>query len=449
MTLKRSASLSLRLVGLLIVWPLVTTVLFASNDWPQFRGPGARGVVEGVDLPERWSRSENVTWVSNIPGRGWSSPIVAGDLVLVTAVTSEGEVETPRGGLYGGGERGVPTAVYHWVVYALDVSTGTVRWERELYSGVPATSHHLKNTFASETPVTDGERFYVYFGNVGLYCLDRDGVVLWSRPVGPSQMRNGWGTASSPVLHDGRLYVVNDNDDQSYLMALSAETGAELWRVEREEGSNWSTPYVWKHDGRTELVTTGTDRVRSYGVDGDLLWELAGMSSITIPTPFAEHGLLYLSSGYVGDQHRPVYAIRPGASGDISLGPGESSNEFVAWYREQAAPYHPSPIVYRDIYYTLHDRGFFSAHDTRSGDEVYPRQRIAVGAAFTASPWAYDGKIFALSEDGDTYVIRAGDEFEVVAINALEEFTMATPAIADGSLFIRTASRLYRIGDGS
>ncbi len=419
-----------------------------SDDWVQFRGPGARGVVEETGLPTTWSTTDNVAWVTGIPGLGWSSPIVSGDTVFLTSVISDDDVETPRPGLYFGGDRGTPTAVHHWMIYAVDVATGELRWERDVHSGVPATSHHLKNTFASETPVTDGDRLYVYFGNIGLFCLDWNGQVLWSREVVSSQTRFGWGTAASPVLHDGRLYVINDNNDQSYLEALSAETGAELWRVDRDEGTNWSTPYVWENDQRTELVTTGTHKVRSYDLQGNLLWELTGMSSITIPTPFSAFGLLYITSGYIGDQTRPVFAIRPGASGDISLAEGETSNEHIVWFQPQAGPYNPSPILYGDYYYTLLDRGFFTAHDARTGEEIYGRQRIVVGAGFTASPWAYDGKIFTLSEEGDTYVIKAGPQYELLGTNALEEFTMATPAIAQGSLFIRTASKLYRIRDG-
>lgn len=422
----------------------------SDQEWRQFRGPGARGVVPGdaSGLPVNWSTTDNVAWATPIPGLGWSSPIVTGDTVLVTSVVSDGDVEAPQRGLYFGGDRDAPTSVHHWKVYALDVATGALRWERTVHSGVPEIAHHLKNTFASETPVTDGERLYVSFGNIGLFCFDLAGQLLWSREVEPSVTRYGWGTAASPVLHDGRLYVVNDNDEQSYLTALSAETGGELWRVDRDEGTNWSTPFVWAHAGGTELVTTGTDKVRSYDLQGELLWELTGMSSIAIPTPFAAFGLLYIASGYVGDQVRPVFAIRPGASGDISLASGETSNEYIAWYQRQAGPYNPSPILYGDIYYTLLDRGFFTAHDARTGDEVYGRQRLAVGAAFSASPWAYDGKIFALSEEGDTYVIRAGGDYEVLGTNPLDEFSMATPAIAQGSLFIRTASKLYRITDG-
>ena len=419
-----------------------------AQDWTQFRGPRAAGVVaDNQARPERWSATENVAWRTPLPGLGWSSPVVADGLVVLTTVASEGEVEAPEGGWYGGGERDTPSDVHHWLVYGLDLETGEPRWRTEVHSGVPRTSHHLKNTFASETPVSDGERFYALFGNVGLYALGRDGSVLWSRELPPARTRNGWGTAASPVLHDGRLYLVVDNEDQSYLAALSAETGAEVWRTTREEGSNWSTPFVWEHAQRTEIVTTGTDRIRSYDLDGRLLWELSGMSSIVIPTPTAAHGLLYLESGYIGDFFRPVYAVRPGAAGDISLADGESANEFVAWSLEQGGSYHPSPLIYGDHYYTLLDRGLMTCHDARTGAEVYGRRRIDVGQAFTASPWAYNGRIFALSEQGTTYVIEAGPEFRILAENPLDEFTMATPAILDDSLIIRTAEAVYRIAE--
>ena len=423
----------------------------AQERWPQFRGPDARGVSEAAGLPTRWSATENVAWVADLPGLGWSSPVVWDDTVYVTTVVTAGPVEEPLGGLYRGRETWAPsTAEHRWIVYALDVGTGAVRWEREVHRGAPSGGYHMKNSLATETPVTDGDSLFVYFGNLGVFCLDTaDGRLRWSRDVAPAATRLGWGTAASPVLHDGRLYIVNDNDGQSYLLALSAETGNEIWRIGRDEGTNWATPFIWENEQRTEIVTNGTDRARSYDLDGNLLWELAGMSSITVATPFAEFGLLYIGSGYLGDQNRPVFAVRPGASGDISLRGSETENEFIAWSQPQAAPYNPSQILYGDVLYTLLDRGFFTAHDARTGEEVYSRQRIAVGAAFTASPWAYDDKIFALSEDGDAYVIRAARTFEVIGRNPLDEFTMATPAIAQGSLFIRTRSKLYRIAEAA
>ena len=422
--------------------------LATAQEWPQFRGPDASGVVaDNAQLPESWSRTDNVAWRTEIPGLGWSSPIVTNGLIVFTTVVSDGDVEFPEGGWYGGGERDIPADTHHWLIYALDLDTGEPRWTTEVHSGAPQSSHHVKNTFASESPVTDGERLYVMFGNLGIYALDFNGTVLWSRELGTSATRNGWGTAGSPVVHDGRLYVVVDTDDQSYIAALSGETGAEVWRTDRDEGSNWSTPYIWEHAQQTEIVTLGTDKVRSYNLDGELLWELSGMSSIVIPTPITAHGMLYIESGYIADFFRPVYAIRPGASGDISLQEGLSSNEYVAWSLEQGGSYHPSPLVYGDYYYTLLDRGLMTCHDARTGEEIYGRQRITVGEGFTSSPWAYNGKIFALSESGTTYVIEAGREFRIIGENELDEFTMATPAILNDSLIIRTSEAVYRIAN--
>ena len=238
----------------------------ADEQWPQFRGPDAKGVSEGSDLPIRWSETENVMWNTEIPGLGWSSPIVWNDSIYLTSVVSGEPVEEPLGGLYRGRETWLPsTAEHRWLVYALDVETGAIRWAREVHSGVPTHGHHLKNSLASETPITDGESVFVYFGNVGVFALDTNGTLQWSYELKASNTRLEWGTASSPILWDDQLFVINDNDDQSYLLALSAETGAELWRSNRDEGTNWSTPYIWDNELRTEIITTGSDRVRSYG----------------------------------------------------------------------------------------------------------------------------------------------------------------------------------------
>src|SRR6185369_1981812 len=215
-------------------------------------------------------------------------------------------------------------AVQHWMVYCLDWKTGKTIWKKQVHQGTPSTSVHLKNTYASETPVTDGERVYAYFGNIGLFCFDMDGKEMWSQQWGAFKTRNGWGSAASPVLHDERVYVVNDNEEKSFLMALDKKSGKQIWRIERDEKSTWATPFVWENEKRTELVVPGRNKVRSYDSAGKVLWEFGGMSSIVIPTPFATSGLLYVCSGYVGDKTRPVFAIRPGASGDISLKEGDA-----------------------------------------------------------------------------------------------------------------------------
>ncbi len=426
----------------------MTITLFASaadKEWPQFRGPGSAGVADDPALPDKWSQTENVAWKTPIPGVGWSSPIIWGERIFVTSVISSADVEPPKKGLYFGGERKPPTDEHRWMVYAVDFKSGKIVWEREAHRGL-AGSKHLKNSYASETPVTDGERVYVYFGNVGLFCYDFSGKLLWSHEAKPVATRYGWGTAASPVLDKGRLYLVHDNDEHSFLEALDAKSGKTIWSVDRDEKTNWATPYIWEHGGKKEIVTPGTGRVRSYDLDGKLLWEFGGMSSISIPTPFSSHGLLYISSGYVLDPVRPVYAVKPGAHGDISLAAGETSNEGVAWYLPTGGPYNPSPLVYGDYYYTLFDQGFLTCHEAATGKSVYGKQRIDREAgAFTASPWASNGKIFLLSEDGDTFVVQAGPEYKLIGKNSLEEMCMATPAIARGSLVIRTASNLYRI----
>lgn len=419
-----------------------------AENWAQFRGPGARGVSEAKGLPDKWSATENVAWKTDVPGRGWSSPIVWGDRVFLTTVVNRGATEEPKKGLYFGGDRPTPpTTVHVWKVYCLDLNNGKIRWERTVHEAAPSTSRHLKNSYASETPVTDGERVYAYFGNLGLFCFDLNGKPLWSKRVEAHATRFGWGTAASPILHRDRIYLLDDNEDRSSLVALNKRTGAENWRVERDEKSNWSTPYVWENGARTEIVTPGTGKVRSYDLNGKLLWSLKGMSDITIATPFSADGLLYVSSGYVGSQLRPIYAIRPGAEGDISLGREERSNRFIAWCDWRGAPYNPSTLAYDGRLYVLFDRGLFGAYRAKDGSLLVDKERIPNGGNFTASPWAYNGKVFCLNEDGTTFVMRAGDRFELLGTNTLGEgdMCMSTPAIAGNRLLIRTANRLYCI----
>jgi outer membrane protein assembly factor BamB len=429
-----------------------------AQHWQQFRGPQAGVAPDDPRLPDTWTTTENVAWRIDIPGRSWSSPIVWDDHVFVVTVVNTKTPNQPLnpvitylarslGGTMSGADISKPTDEHRWMLYDIDVRTGRIRWERQVHASLPEQSVHQKNSYASETPITDGERVYVYLGYVGLFAFDMSGAPVWSKPMDAPRMRTGWGTAASPVLHNGRLYIVNDNEDRSFIAAFDARTGAQVWRTAREdERSNWATPFVWQNEQRTEIVTTGTRKVRSYDTNGNLLWELAGMTSIHAVTPVAGHGLLFVSSGYFPDNPRPTYAIRPGASGDISLKATETSNEFIAWSNPTLASAYPSPLILGDQYYTLMDRGFLTSNDPRTGKEVYGRQRIAVDSGtFTASPWTYNGKIFAISEDGDTFVMQAGPSFKLLGRNALDEMTLASPAVANGSLFIRTATKLYRI----
>ena len=309
-----------RVVGVFAITLLLGELVGANDNWQQFRGPTMNAVVaDNPNLPERWSQTENVEWVAEIPGLGWSSPIVWGNRVFLTTVTAEGEFERPKPGLYAPNGRSEPPQLDHdWRVYCLDLETGGVLWQRSVRAGVPEFPRHMKNTYASETPTTDGERVYVRFGDLGLFAFDMDGNQVWSVHVPFKQTRSDWGSASSPILHGEMLIVLYDNEEESWIAALDKRTGDELWRTARDEVSSWASPYVWENEVRTEIVTSGMNRIRSYDLDGTLLWEMDGqMSWASIATPFSSHGLVYVNSGYFRDEHRPVYAIRPGASGDI------------------------------------------------------------------------------------------------------------------------------------
>jgi outer membrane protein assembly factor BamB len=440
-----------RLLGFAIAFAFLAQVQAA--DWPKFRGLQAGVADDDPRLPETWSPTSNIAWAIDLPGLSWSSPVVQGDHIVVTSAISEGEEAAPEKGLYDPGDQHGKTRsanINRWMVYDIEFQTGKIRWSREIARMVPPIGRHIKNSFASETAVIDGDAIYVYFGTIGIVAsLDLRGEVRWTRKVPAHESYFDMGTAASPIVYKDRVYIVHDNLTDSFMAAFDKRTGAEVWKIKRDEnhkGATWSTPYIWENGLRTELVVSASGKVRSYDLDGKLLWELTGMTFLTAPSPFARHGLLFFSSGYPGESPRPVYAVRPGGSGDISLKPGETSNEQIVWYQPTLGTYQTSALVYGDYYYTLLDRGFLLCHDARTGRQIYGRQRISAEAGgFTASPWAYNGKIFLLSEDGDTFVIQAGPEFKLLGKNTLNEMALATPAIAQGSVILRTQSKLYRI----
>ena len=324
----------------------------AADNVPQFLA-GRMPAENGPLPPEKWSASENVIWKSDVPGLAWSSPIVWGNQVILTTCVNTGVTSEPRKGLYledvDANKYPKPKDVHEWKVLCLDLNSGKKLWEHTAHAAIPAKPHHIKNTLASETPTTDGERIYAYFGNVGLFVYDMNGKPLWSKLIPPKETRYGWGTGTSPILHEDRVYIVNDNEEQSYLMALDKKTGDEKLRFDREdEKTNYSTPFVWKNDVRTELVTSGIGWARSYDLDGKLLWKIKGKSILAIPTPFAYEGLLYLIAGHVVWGENPMYAIKPGATGDISTTEAATTNDYVAWSNQKTGPYHPTPIIYKD-----------------------------------------------------------------------------------------------------
>ena len=423
----------------------------AQENWPRFRGADATGVApDNPSLPLTWSKTENVRWQADVPGLGWSCPVVWGERVFLTSVLGAAANRQPQAGLYlGQGVRDPAKGEHQWLVHCFDLNTGEILWRHQAHVGDPVVPRHPKSTYAAETPCTDGERLYVLFGDLGLYCYGLDGKPLWSVPIEPKKTLSDFGAAASPVVHGDQVFVVYDNMEQSWIAAFDTGTGKQTWRQPREETHSWATPLVWENDLRTELVVPGKNRNRSYSLGGELLWEFDGrMSNLVIPSPFAAHGMCYVASGYVGDRHRPTFAIRPGASGDITPeGDDYADSEFIEWHDPQSSPYNPSQIVYGDFLYTLYDRGFWTCHDARTGKRLLDRQRFVPDASFTAAPWAYNGHLFCLGEDGLTYVVEAGPKLEIVGRNDLDELSLATPAVAGDKLLIRTASKLYCLSE--
>ena len=444
------------------------------THWPRFRGPDSNPISDNPNLPVKWSRTENVEWVADVPGVGWSSPVVWGTKVFMTAATSAQRMKPPslgtefsneyiaelrKQGLSGdelnkrlwARDREMPDdIVISLMLYCYDLESGKRLWEREIYHGRPRGGRHVKNSFASETPVTDGERVYAYFTDYGLYAFDFDGKPIWATPFARHETIRDYGTGASPALHKDRLFVLNDNEEQSFLAAFDARTGKELWRtpraVEPVRKTGWSTPFVWENRLRTEVVTLGPGVAISYGLDGRELWRIKRMGAVAIQSPFAWNDILFMTSGTGGDDNKPIVAIRAGGSGDITPSEPANKNEHVVWYERVAGgTYLPTPVIYRNALYVLYDKGIFSRYNVDTGERVF-RSRIAPEAsAFTASPWAYDGKIFLLSEEGNTFVVEAGDEYRLLGVNSLDEFALATPAIVGDRLLIRTQSHLYSI----
>ena len=455
------------LLALAVLLPLLDTTTRA-DDWPQFRGPAGSGVVTDAKSPSEWGAEKNVAWKATVPGVAWSCPIVVGDKVFLTTAFSDGQPK-PKGG-FGGGkgggggfgtDRAAPKETYQFKVVCLDRATGKPVWEKVAKEARPTIPTHGSNTYASETPVSDGERVYAYFGMTGLYCFDLDGKELWKKDLGTFSMMAGWGTSSSPVLAGDKLFIQCDNEEKSFLTAFDKKTGKELWKVDRREKSGWSTPYVWKTKDRTDLVVIGGQKIRGYDpADGKEVWALDVGGGQCSASPVADGERLYVGVGQGGGgfgggpkggggtgRAGTLFAVTAGAKGEITLKGGESSGDGIAWTATKAWPGASSPLVYDGFVYVI-DRngGTISCFDAKTGKAAYTKERIPGAGAFWASPWAADGKIFCLDETGAAHVLKAGAEFEVVRVNKLGRDTYwATPAAAGGSLFIRSVDSLYCI----
>jgi outer membrane protein assembly factor BamB len=437
----------MRRTALIILIAASLSVAYAEN-WPGWRGPGSLGISTEKGIPTQWDLSKNIKYKVEVPGLGHSSPIVWGDRIFVTTAVNADPAEADWEKGFPRVQRKPDASEVSWKVLCYERDTGKLLWEQTAIRRKPVSPRHTKNSYASQTPVTDGTYVYAFFGDQGMYCYDFQGKLIWSRDLGNFTMRNGWGMGSSPVLYRNLLIQTCDQETgQSFIVALDKKTGKTVWRDDRDELSSWSTPYLYLQGSRPELIVNATNAIRSYDPEsGKLLWECRGPATkITTPTPTSSNGLIFVSSGFIAEPTRPITAFRPGASGDITLKDGETKSAAIAWRQLTAAPYIPSPIAYGDYIYVLLDQGFIACYEAKTGKEVYGKTRIDIGAIFSASPVAVDGKLYCASEDGDVYVIKAGPEYALLAKNSLGESIMASPAVSDGRMFIRAIGHLYCI----
>lgn len=429
----------------------LSAITALAQNWPSFRGPNASGVAEGTKPPTTWDveKAQNVLWKAAIPGLSHASPIVWGNQIFViTAVSSDakaGFVAKDRGiGLAN------DDAKHTWMIYALDKQNGQVLWSNTAYEGVPRARRHVKATQANSTPVTDGRYVVALFGSEGLACYDTKGKLLWKQDLGVlnpglwDDKESSWGHSSSPVIHRDLVIVQADGHKQSFIAAFNLKDGKQAWRVERNEITSWTTPTIYQGKDRVELIANGGRFIRGYDpLTGKELWRFSDNDTqVKMQAPQIAGDLIYITGGYPAG--RAMYAFRPGATGDISLKPGEEKNAFLAWSSSKGSPYTPTPLVYGDLFYVLADNGVLSTYVAKTGELVY-QQRLP--SSFSASPVAADGKLYLASEDGDVFVVKAGRQYELLSRNVMGQPLMATPALSDGMLIVRAQDSIYALSE--
>ncbi len=419
--------------------------------WPQFRGPDGRGVADGQHPPVGWDveTGKNVVWKTPIPGLGHSCPVIWGNRIFLTTAISGDPDPQLRIGNYGDVDSVNDETEHTWQVLCLDLD-GKVLWTQTAFQGVPKIKRHLKGSHANCTPATDGTRVVACFGAEGLYCYDFDGKLLWKRDLSSIDSsfaidrQYEWGFASSPIIYNDTVIVQFDLSRDSFIAAYSLEDGSRVWSTPRDEIPSWSSPVLWRNKLRSELVTNASQYARSYDpATGEELWRLAKKSEATIPAPVVADDLVLITSGNRPIQ--PIFAVRAGAQGDISLPSEEATHsEFIAWRRLRGGPYMPTPIVYGPYLYVCSNAGILACYEVASGRELY-RERMG-GESYTASPVAADGCLYFVSEQGEVRVVKAGPDFELLAVNKMGEICMAVPAISGGRLYIRSQHALFALG---
>jgi outer membrane protein assembly factor BamB len=422
------------------------------GNWPHWRGPDVNGVARG-DGPARWSDTENIRWVADIPGRGHSTPAIWGDRIFLTTAVPTGKAPESAPAAQAAPPQGPPPqgrgfgdasqiVEHRFDVLCLDRKTGRTLWQKTARVATPHEGYHRQyGSFASNSPVTDGRHVWASFGSRGVYCYTVEGKPVWERDLGVKmQMRMAFGEGSAPLLVDNALILLYDHQGGSFVVALDKRDGREIWRKARDEESSWSHPFLVEHGGRKQVVITATNRVRSYDPGtGDIVWECAGLGLNTIPNPVLDGEILIVMSGY---RNPNLLAIRLGRTGDLT------GTDSIVWTNNRGNSYTPSPVLQDGRFYMLTDNGQLSCLNAKTGEAYYRQTRLPKPYNFKASPVAAGGKLYLASEDGDVILVKMGEVFEVIGTNTLtDQSFIASPVIMDGTLYLRSRTRLYAISE--
>jgi outer membrane protein assembly factor BamB len=424
----------------------------SKGNWPSFRGPNASGIAEGQNLPDQWNAKtgQNILWRTPIPGLAHSSPVVWENRIFVTTAVSSDPKASFRPGLYGDGDASKDRTRHRWMIYAVDKQTGKILWERVAYEGEPIDKRHIKATYANSTPATDGRIVVAWFGSQGVYAYDVDGRLLWKVDLGRLDLGAydiptfEWGTASSPIIWKDLVILQCDTQTDSFMIALNANTGETVWKTDRDEIPSWGTPTVATTSKGEELIANASNFIRGYDPrTGKELWRLGRSSKITAPTPVFADDMLVVVSGR--GPERPIFVVKAGARGDLTLPDGKTSSDAIVWSRTGRGSYMPTPLIYKGILYVLANNGTLDAYNLKTGEEIYRQRLPVIGSGFSASPVASDDKIYLSNEDGEILVVAAGEKFAHIAINSMGELLMATPALSEGVMYVRSSQSLFAI----
>ena len=442
------------------VWVAHGASATAEQNWSQWRGPHSTGVAPAANPPLTWSETNNIKWKVKLPGEGSTTPIIWGNQVFIqTAIPSGNKVEalTPKSNSAptaatapatnqpargrGGLSTPKPTGVYQFVLLCIDRQTGKTLWQQVAREEVPHEGHHpTDGNFASSSPVTDGQHVFAYFGSRGLHCYDMNGKLQWSQDFGKMRIVMGFGEGSSPALYQDTLIVNWDNEDGSFIIALDKNTGKTLWKIPREEKTSWATPLVVEHDGKAQVVTAATGKIRSYDLaTGKLIWECAGLTRNVIPSPVAAEGLVYCVSGYSGNA---LLAIRLDCEGDLT------GTDAIAWSYKKNTPYVPSPLLYGGkLYFFAVNNGTLSCFDAKSGRALIDAEKLDELQGVYASPVGASDRVYLVGRNGATVVLKQSEKLEKLAVNQLDDKFDASPAAVGKELFLRGQAYLYCIAE--